>query len=330
MKVEIRYNPAAVNTDAAINEVKNDENDIYSFIFPVKNYPLQCWINKNSSWAGISKSISDISRGDDLNIVFDGRRVDFLDFKYAIDNYEWSQRVEVCFTEKSTDYGRLLGLLKEAAGLMLNIKISNCLVWDTLKRCDTLKQRYIQIKSYIREIHNINELKAIVPELGCTYIIYETALGSFEDFEKLLVLYSSMLVPMDSIMCVFSENERMQNFTSYAMALNCTIMFSLNKEDAMGIYKKYSEPVEAHYRLNILQEILCNLKKLYSERDIDDRLVELKMNYDNSDDNLFEKKREELIHLKKWRKDNNSDISSFIIAMEAVEKMLAEGGGADR
>lgn len=327
MKIEIKYNPATVFTSAAINGVLNNENDIYNFIFPVKNYPLECWINKNGSWAGIARNISDISRGDDLNIVFTGRKVDFEDFKSAIDNYEWVQRVDVCFIEHGSDYCKLLELLLEAAEQIQKINFNGCMTWDILRKCDALKKVFMKRKPFVKEIYTANELTAIIPEQGYTYVVYDTALESFSDLEKLFRLPTSMLVPADSIICIFKEKEKMENFKSYASALNSKIVFSCDKKNIERIYKKYSEPVEVQYVFDILEKIYNNLKKLQSEEDINDRLTKLNMNVNAFNDDTFEEKREELICEKKWLKENNNNITSFIEAMGKVDKPFWEDGG---
>lgn len=324
MKIEIKYNPAAIYTSAAINGVLNKENDIYNFIFPVKSYPLQCWINKHGSWAGIARNISDISRGDDLNIVFTGRKIDFDDFKLAIDNYGWIQKVDVDYIEQISDYSKLLELLQKAAEQIQKISFNVCMTLDIIKKCDALKKSFMEEKTFVKEIHNVNELTATMPEQGYTYVVYDTALESFDDFEKLLRLPASMLVPADSIICIFNEIEKMENFKSYAYALNSSIVFSINKENIDRIYKKYSEPVKAQYVFDILEKIHNNLNKLQSEQDINDRIMKLNMNINAFNDDAFEEKREELISEKKWLKENNNNITSFIEIMKKAENYFGK------
>jgi hypothetical protein len=327
MKIEIKYNPSAVYTSAVINGVLNKENDMYNFIFPVKKYPLQCWINKNGSWAGIASNIRDISRGDDLNIIFTGRKIDYEDFKGAIDNYGWIQKVDVSFIERVSDYERLLKLLHEASVKLEKINFSDCSTWDIIKRCEALKKSFMEKKTFVKEIYNKNELAAIIPELGYTYVVHDTALEAFSDFEKLLRLPASMLVPADSIICIFKAKDKMENFKSYASALNSQIRFSLKEEETQKIYKKYSEPAKVQYIFDIFEEIYGSLKKLQTEEDLNDRLVKLNMNAKAFDDDTFEKKREELIGGKKWIKENKDNISSFIEAMKKVHKLPLENGG---
>lgn len=327
MKIEIKYNPAAVYTNAAINGVLNNENDIYNFLFPVKNYPFQCWLNKNGSWAGIARNIKDISRGDDLDIIFTGRKIDFEDLKAAIDNYEWAQKVQVSFVEQKSDYGKLLELLQEAFEQVKKINFNEHITWDILKKCDALKKSFMEKKTFVKEIYNVKELAGIIPEQGYTYVVHDTSLESFDDFEKLLRLPSSMLVPADSIICIFKEKEKMENFKSYASALDSQIIFSLSRDSIEKIYNKYSEPVEVQYVFDTLQKIYNNLNKLQSEEDINDRIIKLNMNVNAYNDDSFEAKREELIGEKKWLKENKNNITSFIEAIKKVDKLFCEYGG---
>lgn len=322
MKVEIRYNPAKVSTRVVINGVENKEDDVYDLIFPVKNYPMQSWLYKNGSWTGIAKNFSDIARGDDLLMVFTGRTIDYEDFRTAIYSYNWFQKVDIIHEEQEVDYSNILKQLKVAVEHMMKIDFDSCTSWDLIKKCKAIKEELQPEKKFINEIHSFHEMMAASPETGNIYVIYDSAITAFNDFDKLIGLSSSMLLPPDSIVCIFKDAERMEDFKSYANVMNSGIRFSLNKDMIKALYKKYSEPAEAQYFYDSMMKLYSYIKKLSSEKEIDDRIRELNWDFNAYSDDILEQKRDELIRRKKWLKNNRQSISLFTETMGKVEGTL--------
>ncbi len=319
MRIDIGYDPAAVHTDAAINGIVSDNKDIYSFIFPVKDYPLQCWIYKNGSWKGIAKYISDIARGDDLEIVFQGRELDFKDFKKIIDEYPWQQELKITFAEKAVEYGKAEKMLQTASAELELLEFAPVPGIDTIAKCIQLKNRLAQIGEYKREIHNIDKIFDTEPERGYTYLVHEEALKSFEDIEKLVRLYQTMMVPADGILCLFHDTVKLQKFKSYAEAMNCQVCCSEEISDFEHVYEKYSKPVAVYELYRIHHQLWKTVEKLQSEEDIQYRIDELK-NYVM--DEATERKREELIRYKKWLLKKQGNIANYKKIMESARMLM--------
>ena len=319
MRIDIKYDPATVHTEATINGIVNDKKDIYSFIFPVKDYPLQCWIHKNGSWKGITKYINDIARGDDLEVVFQGRKVDFEDFKGVIEEYSWQQDLKVKFAEKVLEYEKAAETLQMTSEELELLDFDSVSGIDNITKCIQLKNRIKQIEPYKREIHNIDKIFDTEPKRGYTYLVHEEALRSFDDMEKLVRLYQTMMVPADGILCWFHDLEKMKNYKSYGEAMNCQVCCSDEINDFEQVYEKYSKPV-AVYELYLLHhQILKTVEKFQSEADIQYRIDELKKYVM---DEATEKKREELIHYKKWILKNQNNISNYRKIMEFAERIM--------
>ena len=70
MKIELWYDAAAQETDILINDVPVEKNDVYGFLYPVRNYPIQSWLYPNGSWKGIEYQITDLARDEDVDLVF--------------------------------------------------------------------------------------------------------------------------------------------------------------------------------------------------------------------------------------------------------------------
>jgi hypothetical protein len=319
MRIDIRYDPATIHTEATINGIVSDKKDIYSFIFPVKDYPLQCWIYKNGSWKGITKYMKDIARGEDLEIVFHGRKLDFTDFKSVIDEDSWQQDVKVTFVEKTLEYEEAAKVLQKASAELELVHFYSAPKIDNITKCIQLKIQLEQMETYKREIHNLDRLFDTEPRSGCTYLVHEKALKSFEDIDKLVRLYQTMLIPADGILCLFRDPEKLQNFKAYADAMNCQVYCTDEINDFEQIYEKYSKPVAVYelYRLHL--QIQKAFEKLQSETDIQDRIDELKQYVM---DKATEMKRDELIHYKKWIVKQQDNIANYLRVMESARMLM--------
>ncbi len=321
MRIDIRYDPATIHTQAAINGVVSDKKDIYSFIFPVKDYPLQCWIYKNGSWRGIAKYMKDIARGEDLEIVFEGRNLDFVDFKSVIEGDFWQQEVKLTFVEKTLEYEEAAKILQKALAELELIHFDSAPKIDHITKCIQLKGQLQRMEPYKREIHNLDRLFDTEPRSGYTYLVHEEALKSFEDINKLVRLNQTMMIPADGILCLLRDPEKLQNFKAYAEAMNCQIFCTSEINDFEQIYEKYSKPVAVYEMYRHHFQIRSAFEKLQSEADIQDRIDELK-HYVM--DEATEKKREELIHYKKWIIKYQDNIANYTRIMESARTLMEQ------
>lgn len=82
MQVYIKYNPYAVETEIKINDepIKEDSN-----LVKLEGERLQYWLdeNKNREWNGILKELSREADDKELEITFEGRKIDFEDLELA-------------------------------------------------------------------------------------------------------------------------------------------------------------------------------------------------------------------------------------------------------
>lgn len=87
-KIEIKYNPYKMKTDVKING--KDVLDLGANYEPLKEFiknktPLQTWIEPvpYENWKGFINELVDEEVSDTVNIIFDGRKIDFNDLKRA-------------------------------------------------------------------------------------------------------------------------------------------------------------------------------------------------------------------------------------------------------
>ena len=76
MKIELWYDAVAQETDIRVNDIAIEKNDVFGFLYPVRNYPLQSWIYPNGSWKGIEYQIEELARGEEVALTFHGRKWD--------------------------------------------------------------------------------------------------------------------------------------------------------------------------------------------------------------------------------------------------------------
>lgn len=88
-KIEISYNPYKMKTRMKIDGVDVCQSNRYSKIkeFIENGTPLQTWIEPVPylDWRGFVNEISDTENNDEVRIIFSGRKIDFNDLQYAIE-----------------------------------------------------------------------------------------------------------------------------------------------------------------------------------------------------------------------------------------------------
>ena len=88
-KIEISYNPYKMKTRMKIDGVDVCQSNRYSKIkeFIENGTPLQTWIEPVPylDWRGFVNEISDPENNDEVKIIFSGRKIDFNDLQYAIE-----------------------------------------------------------------------------------------------------------------------------------------------------------------------------------------------------------------------------------------------------
>lgn len=87
MDIEITYNPYITKTEISIDGTRVDGE--YGALFPVRNFPMQCWLSKNGSWPGGAATIAAVARGSAFKLRFLGRNEDYADFYKGITSYQW-------------------------------------------------------------------------------------------------------------------------------------------------------------------------------------------------------------------------------------------------
>lgn len=89
MDIEITYNPYITKTEISIDGTRVDGE--FGALFPVRNFPMQCWLGKNGSWPGCAATLAAVARGRKFSLQFYGRTEDYADFHKQMSAYQWNR-----------------------------------------------------------------------------------------------------------------------------------------------------------------------------------------------------------------------------------------------
>lgn len=84
MDIELWYDPIMPKTSLKIDGKWQDSNDVYGFLHPVNIHILQTWLYESSSWSGLEKQFRDLLGGEQADIIFHGRQIDFVDLSTCL------------------------------------------------------------------------------------------------------------------------------------------------------------------------------------------------------------------------------------------------------
>jgi len=267
MKIELWYDAVAQETDILINGIPVAKNDVYGFLYPVRNYPLQSWLYPMGSWKGIEYQIKDLARDENVELVFHGRKTDYDDVCKSL--VECSI-IKLSFVEwdicKQYDklFSNLISALKNNDATMRKLLSS-------LKSNFTYKVDFdVSAKgsNWAYHIYNDSDLDKAgdVSEKSC-YFVHDSFFTSYDKLHVLLSLTRSLLIPADAIYCCFKSMQTQQEYEYYAQSFK-RMMFKFCSETndfSEEAKNKYGLPAIVKSKIEKCGEISKMLCSAYSE-----------------------------------------------------------------
>lgn len=263
MKIELWYDAVAQETDILLNNVPVEKNDVYGFLYPVRNYPIQSWLYPNGSWKGIEYQISDLARDENVNIVFHGRKCDYNDVCRCLSGNQTIQmnfvEWDVC-TRYDELFSNLLSTLKNNDSTIRKLlspleAISDCSADFDISIADT---------DWVYHIRDNNDLvNADGSRNGRCYIVHDSFFLSYDKLHDLMVLTRSLRVPADAIFCCFAKEETRADYEYYARSFKkMRFHFYLEGTDYIKAAKeKYGLPAIVKLKIKKcgeISKILCS------------------------------------------------------------------------
>ncbi len=267
MKIELWYDAVARETDILINGIPVEKNDVYGFLYPVRNYPIQSWLYPNGSWKGIEYQIKDLARDESVELVFHGRKTDYDDvckclvecsiIKISFVEWDICERYDKLFssllsTLKSNDdtMRRLLSSLRSNFTYKVDFDVS------------------VKDSNWAYHIYDDPDLDKAgdVSEKSCCFV-HDSFFTSYDKLQDLLSLTRSLLVPADAIYCCFKSSQTQQEYEYYAQSFKrMAFKFCSEARDISEEAKnKYGLPALVKSKIKKCGEILKILCSAYSE-----------------------------------------------------------------
>ena len=243
MKIELWYDAVAQETDILINDIPVAKNDIYGFLYPVRNYPIQSWLYPNGSWRGVAYQIMDLARDETVDLVFHGRKCDCVDVcrclaeqtTIRVSFVEW----DVCARYDEL-FSKLLSTLQER-DCAIRTLLSSLKIQPDYK---TMVSSSPQDTNWICHIREAGDLaKAADDRAMRCCIVHSSFLTSYDKLNDLLGLTRSLRLPADAIFCCLDDEETRAEYVYYAHSFKrMGFHFCLETSD-------YTKEAEAKYGL---------------------------------------------------------------------------------
>lgn len=266
MNIELWYDSVAQETDIKVNGKPVEKNDIFGFLYPIRNYPLQNWLYSDGSWSGFEYQLTDLAREEEVNIVFHGREVDFRDLEECLKNNE-KFHTEFCEWDICKKYDILLD------NLVKRLKEND--VW--LKK----QMNSVNIKSNYKLDFNIDTndckwycdiyddsdfVQADDNKEKCCCYVHESFFTAYEKLNQLHRLTRSLKMPGDGIYCCFEDESKKNDYQYYARTFpRMRFRFVSENEDYTAEPKiKYGMPYKVKLKIKKCKILFNELCEAYA------------------------------------------------------------------
>lgn len=278
MKIELTYDPVAPELIVKIDDQFTDGSDIFGFLYPVRNCILQTWLEPSGSWPGFVDQLRDLSRGEDIQLSFRGRRCDYEDLVNIV--YKMDE-VTTSFVEWEPvrDYKKRLQDIRCSLSQLLDTPAGD----DKLSIAQTRNGFIYQFPEEARKIQMILETRQPVwygwitcdkdfveadrNAFQCC-IVTEDFFDSYEQLNMLTKLTRAMRRSQDMICCCFTNEQMCKDYAAYAKQYgNMKFRFESGNESnwEKALYNKYGIAYEMNQNLSVFHEILREIEKCYAQ-----------------------------------------------------------------
>lgn len=271
MKIEIWYDPVYTEMGICLNGYWQDKNDIYSFLYPVRNYPLQTWLEEMGSWQGISRQLADISKGEELELDFYGRKVDYEDLDRVLKDSGGIKRT--FYRWEAMEYYE--GIMQKTKRVPTELRLNEMSERELAESYEKALNAGCSEKWYCDVRTKEDLLAAERSEIPCV-VVHESMLVSYSDLAQLERLSRSLRRPMDAILCVIENSEKCREFARYAAQfprLRFEFADSGHKDRLGGLKEKYGKPyilrqqqAQCLKAVDVLLEFLSERSTVNSQR----------------------------------------------------------------
>ena len=211
MNIELWYDPVHTETGVCLNGYWQGGQDIYSFLYAVRHYPLQAWLEPDGSWTGLRQQVLDISRGEEVELFFYGRETDFDDVARTFRPSD-----PVCLRHSLWDSeaaysgqrGQLQTIIQTASvGAPVGLRLEEALGLEETGAPQSGWYLAVETEEELRQAEQAEE--------PCV-LVRETLLGSYDRLAEVEKLTRSLRRPAQAVCCCIQDGERRREFVRYA------------------------------------------------------------------------------------------------------------------
>lgn len=272
LAVELWYDPVKPETYVKIGGRFVDSGDIYGFLYPVRQCVMQAWLYESGSWPGLRRQLTELARGEGMELTFHGRTCDFSDLSGSLAGWE---DVELKFQpwQRDGEYLRELDELEKQVRALLREKTALDMSRYDLDMApersltDLFPERGRRIEElldsaraggeeeWLSAARSPGDLRALRSGRGCV-AIYETALGSFEALGMLRTLTGSMQRSPDMLACILNTKEERDDYAAYAAQFPGPrpVFTYLGDQSCLGeMREKYGRPLALRRRVEAMR-----------------------------------------------------------------------------
>lgn len=272
MKIELKYDPVKPETLVCIDGKMTDRSDIYGFLYPVRHCLLQTWLYPAGSWSGLERQVKELSRGEEIELVFSGRSEDFEDIHAALKNME---RLSLRFqpTDPMEKYNSLFEQMDSQIAHLLDEHTESSerktlaeIFPETAEAIRGVREE--PAKNWMRIISTEDDFLQADQEELCCCIVNDAYLDSFEKIDKLNTLTRSMRRSQDMICFCVEDPTKGADFAHYAEQYgNLRVRFDSEESCLPVLKRKYGSAYELRCRFRKYARVLKILNQCYERRD---------------------------------------------------------------
>ncbi len=257
MKTELYYNPSGPWTRVSVNGADVNQDDVYGFLYPVRRCLLQAWLYPSGSWQGLRRQLEELARGEAVELVFHGRKTDYLDVEEALRGMP-GMTLRCRPRENVLSAGQLAksfrDFLREKVVVERDGRREITREWGTLfpEEARAMQEQLAEKQEWLQEIRSEQEFRQALRGHGCC-LVTEDFLTSYEDLVRLEQLVRSMRRAQDMIVCRFARRETMEEYRDYArhtLGLGLRFVTGADNGWRSELMDKYGSPLMEQRQLN--------------------------------------------------------------------------------
>lgn len=268
MKVDLHYDPVRPATTVFIDGHAVDRHNVYGFLYPVRRCVLQTWLPASGSWSGLGRQLGELARGEQFELTFHGRLIDYEDVRAELgDGVSFQQE------ENMDAYRKLLDQAEQDLRGIFTMELEVSSEPVVRRGADLFQEEADEMERLFKSEENpwlliIDSEEAFDSarrgESCC--LVKEPFLSGFAAIDRLPQLTGSMLRSRDMIRCAVDSAEKLDELSVYIRQFPQLAVRFVDERDSSWretLDAKYGSPFRLRQRLQRAAAGLALLERCY-------------------------------------------------------------------